>query len=75
MGFKSVTIVNPISNEDDQTQKKFSSKLKMILVEFPIRSYNKKKFCTGNAIVTPLNECEALRELRVERVVYKYDRR
>ena len=75
MGFRGVTIVIPIPNEDDKTQKKISLKLKMILIEFAIRSYNKKKFCTGNTIVTPLNECEALRELRVERVVYKYDRR
>ena len=61
MGFRSVTIVNPISNEDDQTQKKFSSKLKMILVEFPISSYKKKKFCTGCTIVTLVKDNEAPR--------------
>ena len=60
MGFIVVTIMNPISNEDDQAQKKFSPKLKMILVEFPIRSYNKKKFCTGRTIVTLVKQNEAL---------------
>ena len=61
MGFRVVTIVNLISNVDDWTQKKFSSKQKMILIEILIGSYKKKKFCTSFTIVILISESEAPR--------------